>query len=136
MKIFLDASAIIYIVEAIEPWYGRLQEIINKFLQNYGRTEIAVSALSLLECRVKPMREDNQTLLERYNVFFNRPRLNIQTLNFRVIEQATFLRAQYGLKTPDALQAANAICLPEKVLFITGDRRFVKIAGLQVEIIE
>jgi hypothetical protein len=43
VKIFLDASAVIYLVEGNEPWYGRVQEGLSKLLRDHGRSELAVS---------------------------------------------------------------------------------------------
>jgi hypothetical protein len=45
------------------------------------------------------------------------------------------LRVQNGLKTPDALQAACAMCLPGETIFVTGDLAFEKVAGLDVRLI-
>ena len=56
-------------------------------------------------------------------------------LSAAVVEQATVLRVRYGLKTPDALQAACAMALPAPTLFVTGDQGFAKVAGLDVRLI-
>lgn len=136
MRLFLDANTIIYLVEMVEPWYEKTRQIMQELLRIYGRTEISVSALSHLECRVKPIRENNQDLLEKYQFFFTRPRLHIQSLNAQVIDRAALLRAHHGLKTPDAIQAACALCMDEEVIFVTGDRRFDRVTDLPVEMIE
>ena len=132
MKIFLDANAVIYLVEGVKPWYGYVRDVLAEQLQLHGRMEIAVSALSWLECRVKPLREENQTLLEHYQAFVTRPRLHIQPIETQVLDRATWLRAYHRLKTPDAIQAASALLLEGEVLFVTGEARFEKVPGLKV----
>lgn len=46
------------------------------------------------------------------------------------------LRAHYGRKTPDALQAASAIAIPGAPLFVTADAGFTKVADLDVRLIK
>ncbi|MFB6359654.1 MAG: type II toxin-antitoxin system VapC family toxin [Thiohalorhabdaceae bacterium] len=50
----------------------------------------------------------------------------------RVLERATQLRADNGLKTPDAIQAASALALGEGVQFVTADQDFGRLAELTV----
>lgn len=99
--------------------------------------ELAVSRLSLMECRVKPLRESNADLLQRYAEFF--AAVQVLELSAETIDLATELRADYGLKTPDALQAASALQWQrdsqEEVLFVTADKSFVKVPNLAVRLI-
>jgi predicted nucleic acid-binding protein len=67
---------------------------------------LAVSRLSLLECRVAPMRRGDQDCLDRFEALFAQPDLLVVELSASVVELATELRANHGLRTPDALQAA------------------------------
>lgn len=132
MTIFLDASAIIYLVEGIDPWYGHVREVLSNLLRDHGRSEFAVSGLSWLECRVKPLREGDTALLEHYRVFFSQPGLRTVTLDAQVIDRAASIRAAYRLKTPDALQAASAMVLEEETVFLTGDASFEIVPSLRV----
>jgi predicted nucleic acid-binding protein len=95
--------------------------------------DLAVSRLSVLECRVKPLREGNAALLKRYDEFF--AVVQIVELSPVVVDAATHLRARYGLKTPDALQAACAFAASERALFVTADAEFSKVVGLDVRLI-
>ena len=67
---------------------------ITQALQN--KTQLVVSRLSFLECRVLPLKEKNDGLLERYNQFFYEPGLQIIELTADVINRATDLRANYS----------------------------------------
>ena len=69
------------------------------------------------------------------HVFAN-PGLSIVELDGDVIERATRLRARHGLRTPDALQAASALTLPENPAIVTGDKDFRKIPELNVHLVE
>ncbi len=132
MTIFLDASAIIYWVEAADSWFDRLQDVLFELRKRHGEIGFAVSLLSLLECRIKPLREGNQEVLDRYTAFFGRPDLVQVSLDGPVIELGTHLRARHSLSTPDALQAASALSLGSDVVFVTGDDAFGKVQGLTV----
>jgi uncharacterized protein len=130
--IFLDACVIIYWVEMAEPQFGQLAVKLNSISKQYGHLPFAVSQLSLLECRVKPLREDNKEILQQYQQFFTAKNLTQVALTPAVIESATALRAHYSLTTPDALQAASALSITQDQLFVTNDAVFKKIKGLKV----
>ena len=72
-------------------------------------------------------------MLRRYDDFF--AAVQIIELSPAVVDAATHLRARYGLKTPDALQAACGFAAPQRALFVTADAEFSKVAGLDVRLI-
>jgi len=67
-----------------------------------------------------------------YDDFFSTDSLQIVDLSRNVLEIATRIRATFGLKTPDALQAACCLSLESQHLFLTEDRTFSKIEQLLV----
>ena len=80
-----------------------------------------------------PLREGNLALLEQFDKFFAQPEVVTVQLDARVFNLATELRAQYRLKTPDALHLAAAIS-SECDEFWSNDDRLAKIAGSQIEV--
>lgn len=134
--LFLDACTIIYWVEAAEPWYGKFQKQLKRLQQAHGNIEIAISDLSRLECLVKPLREKRMEIVKLYEDFFNHPDLITQTLTPRVIEQALKIRVEYGLKTPDSIQAACALQIGHPFDFVTADRKFLTLEAMNVVLIE
>jgi predicted nucleic acid-binding protein len=132
MTLFLDACVIIYWLESVEPFYGKLINTLQNLHTQYPQATFAVSRLSCLECRIKPLRENNQFLLDLYDQFFTAKNLSIIELNAQVIDTATHLRVQYRLRTPDALQAASALAITGNKCLITGDVKFKNIQELQV----
>ena len=134
MSLFLDACAIIYLIEAKEPFYTKVQKALRLIADKNPDTAIAISRLSILECLVNPLRQQENFIIEQYRSFFARQDLQIVELNPNVIEKALWLRVRYNLRTPDALQAASALTLPpEKLLFLTGDKSFNKVIELDVK---
>lgn len=135
MKLFLDSCIVIYWVEAADPFYSSVAGTIRSLKEQHPRLTFAVSRLSLLECLVKPLREQDRDAIARYRDFFSAGDLTIVELTPPVIDHATRLRADYGLRTPDAIQAACALSLKGKVCFLTGDAVFRKVSELATIIV-
>jgi predicted nucleic acid-binding protein len=129
---FLDASAIIYLLEGAEPFAGRVRAELGHATQRHRSLGLAVSRLSWLECRVGPARARDAAALAAYDAFFGRPDLGWIELSRTVVELATAIRVAHGLRTPDALQAASALQLGAGHLFFTGDAGFARVEGLNV----
>ena len=131
MIAFLDASALIYLVEGEAPWAEATQATLQQLAVEAPDLTLAVSRLSVLVCRVAPLRRGDQASLERFEALFAKPDLLVVELSASVVELATQLRASHGLRTPDALQAACLELGPEAVM-ITGDAGFQRVQALQV----
>lgn len=108
MRIYLDASAIIYALESAAPFRDL---VISRIAQAESTPDrgVVTSRLSRLECRVKPLREGNADGLAKSELFFTRKSVAVAEITPAVIERATELRARYGLRTPDAIHVATAI---------------------------
>lgn len=133
--IFLDACALIYRVERVAPWADRLNGRLSELHRQFPQARLAVSDLSRMECRVRPLREGDRVMLAAYDRLFGASGLEIRLLTPAVIDLATAIRARSGLRTPDALQAAGCLSLPGPALFVTGDAGFRREAALAVELI-
>ena len=134
--IFLDASAIIYLLEGSRAVQAATREMLASLNNSQPEPALAVSALSRLECRVQPTRQGDHKRLETFDNFFSDPGLITVDLTQTVINQATNLRAHHGLRTPDALQAACCLAIDPETPFVTGDKDFRKIKHLNVHLIE
>lgn len=135
MIAFLDASALIYLLEG-EPRLARAaRQTIRRALEQGSRSGVAMSRLSWLECRVGPLRREDSPTLQRYDAFFAHEDVIWIELTRDVVEIATIVRAEYGLRTPDALQAASCFQLGAEGLLVTGDRDFRAVPGLRVGVI-
>lgn len=129
--VFWDACAIIYFVESVDPWANRMIEILRAADNTHDGH--AVSQLSLLECRIKPLRDQNSAVLANYQRFFTRRDLVEVPISREIILEAARIRAVCNLKTPGALQAATALSLPFPVTFLTNDASFERVVGLNVQ---
>ena len=133
MTLFLDANVIIYLVEGTKALQKRVAMALG---EDHAHDEmVAVSRLSWLECRVRPLREKNKAILAAYERFFAARDLVIVDLTAAVVETAAQLRAALNLSTPDALQAASALQIEGPVRFFSNDQRLARVPGLMLEAI-
>ena len=135
MVIFLDSCIIIYWVESVDTFYEKVSKAILKLSKTYGRPNFAVSRLSVMECRVHPLRAKDHDLLQLYEQFFSAPNLEIVDVSSDIIDTATALRAHHQLKSIDAVLMASAISLGKDTLFLSNDKQFKNLPFIKVKII-
>ncbi len=133
MILFLDANILIWRFEGLSPFHIAARAALDALWKAHPDASLAVSRLSWLECRIKPLRDGDRVLLARYEEVFAGG-IKVVELSAEVVDQAAELRARHNLKTPDALQAASALCLGGPLTFITGDSVFAPVPGLSVEV--
>ncbi len=131
--IYLDASGLIYSVERVEP-YRTLMEPMWQRVQA-GDLAIVSSPIIVIEALVKPLREGNREIEMQYRELFASNAVRLLDASYQVFEDAAHLRAETGLKTPDALHAATALragC----ALFITNDADYRRVQGLPLVVLD
>ncbi len=132
-QVYLDANAVIYSVEKISPFWELLEPAWQAARD--GRIEIVSSELAYLECLVKPSRERDAALVRTYrDLLLDSRDVCLLPIHFDVIERATAVRAETGLKAPDAVHAASALEVGV-ALFVTNDVIFRRVAGLPVVVL-
>ena len=131
--IYLDASGLIYSVERIEPYHTLLEPMWQQTQD--GNLTIVSSPVLVIEALVKPIRDGNTEIELPYRELFASNAVRLLDASYQVFEDAARLRAETGLKTPDALHAATAIragC----TLFITNDTDFRRVQGLPIVVLD
>ena len=107
MIVYLDSMIVIYLVEGPDPFRTRASDRMAQLIA--AGDQAAVSDLTRLECRVKPIRLGDTPLLADYDAFFAGPDLLKLALPEPVFERATEIRAQYGFRLGDSLNLATAV---------------------------
>lgn len=100
-----------------------------------SRFPTLTSRLSCLECRVRPLKENDHAVLAKYDAFLSASRLQVVEVTAEVIERATAFRARYGFTTPDAIHLASAVEGGADV-FLTGDSSLARCTEVSVELLE
>ena len=126
----LDTMVFIYHFEE-NQLYSPLTFSIFESLEK-GNFNGITSILTLLEILVKPKKENNLLLTERYKLLFETfPNLQVKTLNENIADIASSLRANYNINTPDAIQIATSLEAKADI-FITNDSTLKKISEIKV----
>ena len=126
----LDTMVFIYHFEENQA-YSPLTFSIFESLEE-GNFNGITSILTLLEILVKPKKENNLLLTERYKLLFETfPNLQVKTLNENIADIASSLRANYNINTPDAIQIATSLEAKADI-FITNDVTLKKISEIKV----
>src|SRR5258705_9780688 len=133
MRLYLDSCCIIYAIEGVPQFREPVLEHIAK-VETSADGVLLTSRLSRLECRVKPLHDQQMELLSYYDTFFERRPLVLGEISSGVIERATNLRAAHGFKTPDAIHLATAID-EQADTFLTGDAALARCRDIHVEVI-
>jgi predicted nucleic acid-binding protein len=133
MRVYLDACVIIYLVEAQPPFHEKILSALDGMCRE-DDSALLTSRLSLLECRVRAMRNKDTPLLQRYADFFHPDQVYIHEIDAATIERATELRAQYAYRAPDAIHLATAIEANADV-FLTGDLRLAQCREIVVRVL-
>ncbi|MFZ3140970.1 MAG: type II toxin-antitoxin system VapC family toxin [Polaromonas sp.] len=132
-RVYIDANAVIYYIEQ-NPRYlaGMLRLMFGA--DGSDLVHCVTSDLVRLESRVLPLRNLNLLLLSRFDAFFDVNQAHSVRLDSAVFDFATELRAQHGLKTPDALHLAAALQAGCDE-FWTNDQRLAKAAQNRLRIV-
>ncbi len=95
---------------------------------------VAISDLTRLECRVGVLKRKDTVALAAFERFFARPDVQLVPLTATVFDRAAQMRADLGIKTPDALHLSAAIdagC----GRFLTNDTRLSRCTDIVVEVL-
>ncbi len=127
--IYADSGIIMRWLEGIE----RTRAPIKTRWQQLSPADrvFVTSRIARLECRCKPLRQRQDGLLRLYDIFFAGREVEMREIDAAVVEKATELRANVGLKPPDAIHAATAL-LTGVAEFWTTDARISKCPQLTV----
>lgn len=111
-RVGIDTSPFIYLIEA-HPLYLSL---VAPLFQHVDAGEIfaVTSTITVAEVMVMPLRLQRNDLHEQYlNLLLNSQNLEIVNIDVQVAQVAAQLRAQFGVRLPDAMQ--NSGCKDRKV---------------------
>lgn len=100
--IYLDACVVIYLVERTPRWFTR----VGRAMTQARGALFGISPLVKMECLTGCMRRGDAVLEDAFNTQFET--FELLSIPERVFLHAARLRAQTGLKTPDALHVACA----------------------------
>lgn len=132
-RVYFDSNMVIYFVERHPKFFPFL---FHRMVDSSGKelVKCVASDLVRLEARLLPLREGNRDLLALYDDFFQNTDRSGARFDQGVFDLATQFRADYRLKTPDALHLAVAVTSGCDE-FWTNDQRLATAAQGHLQIV-
>jgi predicted nucleic acid-binding protein len=133
-KVGLDTSIFIYQVEENYKYFHFTDSVFT-WLEE-PRSRAVTSTIMLLELLVQPYRlGDIDRVNGFYALFSTYPHLEWLAPTLEIADMGARLRAEYNLRTPDAIQAATSVNV-DATGFLSNDPDFRKVPGLEVLILD
>ncbi len=133
-KLGVDTAPLIYYIEQ-HPRYARVVSPAFDLISR-GRLAGVTTVVTLVEVLTLPLQKGNQRLAESYKaVLESGDNLTMMSIDQPLAERAAELRAQYGVRTPDALQIAAAMQAGCEA-FLTNDKRLPAVPGLRILVLD
>ena len=132
-SIFLDTAPLIHLFEEHDEFLPVVQQVLDE-AHNSG-ADLVTSMVTYIEILTAPLRSGAKVLASRYREYLtNSEGLSIYPLNVSVGDEAARLRAEHGLRTPDAIQIATATTCGAD-FFLTNDRQLSRVPGIEVVLV-
>ena len=120
-RVLLDSVALIYFLETNERYSKKAEEIFGHI--ESGDLQGVMANLVFAELLVPLYRSGNsQAATGLANRLINFRNLEVVTLTTEISMEAARLRAEYGLRTPDAIHGATAI-ISRTTGILTNDKQ-------------
>lgn len=132
--LYIDSAPLIYYIEET-PKYVKHMDVIFQLLSRTS-TQAITSVIILTEVLNKPMQLGKTELVNAYrNILISNSAFQLHLVDSNVAERAAELRAQYNLRTPDALHMATALVSGCKS-FLTNDKSLNRVSDISVLILD
>jgi predicted nucleic acid-binding protein len=123
-RLLLDTSVFVSYFSGGDRWAQAARELIESLVRS-GRNPAVVSALTVMESLVGPMRRvppGHQTALDFYAHW---PNLTVLPIDLAVAQEGASIRAHHGFPAPDALVIGTGV-VGGVAWLVTGDERWQK----------
>lgn len=130
LRFYLDANVVISAAEKTDV-FGASQALFFTKVEE-RRIEVVTSEITLAECLVKPFADKDIDAVEAYIGFLSHDSgFPVIPVSREILVSAARLRAEIGLKLPDAIHLATAKWARCSA-FVTNDRRIKRSDDLRV----
>jgi len=133
-RIALDTSVFIYQMEA-NARYATLTDSVFSWVERAGH-EAVTSTITMTELLVPSYRDHHEGKVDEfYGLLSTYPNLRWVAPDLETADLAARIRADYRLRTPDALQAATAV-RAQATAFVTNAPVFARIGEFETAILD
>jgi len=133
-RVALDTMVFIYHFEE-HPRFSSITEKIFEKIEK-GEVRAFTSYITLVEILVRPYKaRDLKAASDYKNLLLTFPNLQFVPVDLEIAETAASLRAEYSVRTPDAIQLATAMSFGTDS-YITNDEALKKIKKINVRVLK
>lgn len=126
----VDTAPFIYFVERHADFGPLIRPIFDR--ADHAELQIIASVIALLEVLVMPLQKGRRDIQDTYRaMFLNTRQVVTLSVTATIAERAALLRAEYSLRTPDAIHLATALEAGCDA-FLTNDRGLARVRGIRV----
>lgn len=130
----VETAPFIYYTERHPAYVTKMHDIFLRIHQ--GKIEVFTSTITLTEVLTKPLKANDVQLVKTYHEMLeNTQNIVLVPVDNAIANRAAELRAQYNLKTPDALQIAVAI-ESHCDAFLTNDLGLKRVTEIKVLVLD
>ncbi len=130
----LDTAPLIYFIEKHATYHPLLRPFFVTLAD--GNCSVVTSTITLVETLVHPIRTNHMELAQRYQeILLNAPHIMTYDISPVIAQKAAEIRANYGIRTPDAIQLATAVNAGA-TFFLTNDHALQKYPHLTVILVD
>jgi predicted nucleic acid-binding protein len=130
-RLFLDTAPVVYLVEQNPEFIARVEPIFDRLdLDIIG----VVSAITLAECLVFPIKRGFTDIEKAFEEVFNSDRVEFVATDRKIANLAARIRANYNFQLPDSIQIATAI-VSSCDAFLTNDIALRKVTEIRAIVV-
>lgn len=126
-RVVVDSAPLIFLLDGHAEFAPRFEGLFRAC--DAGELDLSLSVITVAEVLGGPLRVGDESLARRYEKALES--FDIVPVSLDIAKTAARLRAAFGLRLPDALQAATAIECQAAAL-VTFDRDFSRLSGVRV----
>ncbi len=126
----VDTAPLIYVLDGDTRFAPRYLPVFEA--AERGDISVVLSSVTVAEVLVGPLLGGDEPLAQRYlDAMNDTPNWTVWPVDLDVAQRAARIRAQTGLRLPDAIQVATALASGSSAL-VTHDRDFLRIGDVRV----
>jgi predicted nucleic acid-binding protein len=128
--VFVDTAPFIYFFENHPDYLPIMQDF---FEQVYDvQAQVVTSMVTYIELTSQPVRLGDRRLARKYRDYLcYSENITLLPLDLTIADEVVALRAEYALKTPDAVQLGTALAVAADYV-LTNDRQWSQVEELRI----
>jgi len=132
--VFFDTAPFIYYFEKNPTYF----EVVAGLIEDLYRcdAQAITTIITYIELTTQPARCGDKNLVRKYRDYLSySEHLTLFPLDMQIADQAVMLRAQYGFKTPDAIQLGTALACGADYV-ITNDKQWRRCPDIAIVLLD